>query len=255
MDDVAHTRYSRHILLPQLGHEGQQKLLAARVIIVGLGGLGSPCAMYLAASGVGHLTLCDFDRVELTNLQRQIVHGTPDLGRPKVESARDTLLNLNPGVQIQTEERVLNDDQLDALVAQHDLVIDCSDNFMTRFSVNRSAVVNRKPLVSGAAIRFQGQVFSVDPRHPMSACYQCLYPDVGSPFETCAGNGVLAPLVGVVGSLQAVEAIKVLGGIKQNSGSRLWTIDALTLQTRVATVAKDPHCPICAMDSAAKSTA
>lgn len=251
MDDLTLTRYSRHLLLPQIDYVGQERLLNSRVLIVGLGGLGSPCAMYLAASGVGTLVLCDFDRVDLSNLQRQIAHGTPDIGRPKVASAADTLRRLNPGVRVECLDRTLDGGALDEVARDCDVLVDASDNFATRFALNEAAVRLRKPLVSGAAIRFEGQVLTADPRQPTSACYRCLYPDTDAQPETCAENGVLAPLVGVIGSLQAVEVVKVIVNVGQPRGTRLWTLDALTMNTRLVAVPKDPLCPVCGTASVA----
>jgi molybdopterin-synthase adenylyltransferase len=212
MTDDDLLRYSRQILLPQFGIEGQERLRESSVLVVGLGGLGSPVALYLAAAGVGRLLLADFDRVDLSNLQRQILHTTDRIGLTKTESARQTLRALNPGVELVTVETSLTPETLPELVGDVDLVVECSDNFATRFAVNAACQTAHVPLVSGAAIRLEGQVtvFSGQPGGP---CYRCLYPDEGSIDETCTANGVLAPLVGIIGSIQATEAIKILTGL------------------------------------------
>ncbi|MEK9133932.1 MAG: molybdopterin-synthase adenylyltransferase MoeB, partial [Pseudomonadota bacterium] len=212
MDDKQLLRYSRHILLPQVGIDGQQKLLDARVLIVGLGGLGSPVAMYLAASGVGHLVIVDRDRVELSNLQRQIVHTTNAIGIDKSASARQTLQALNPDIRITTFNKILNADELTEQVRQADAVVDASDNFATRFGLNRICVEQKKPLISGAVIRLEGQVTTFRADLPDSPCYRCLYKDMDEIAETCSETGVLAPVAGIIGSIQATETLKVLTG-------------------------------------------
>src|SRR5690606_26762279 len=211
MNDEQLLRYSRQIMLSDIDIEGQEKLLAARVLIVGLGGLGSPVSMYLAAAGVGHLVLADFDTVDLTNLQRQIVHTTARIGDNKAASAAQTLRAINPDVGITLVEQKLDEHSLPELVAAADLVLDCTDNFASRFALNAACVAAKVPLVSGAAIRLEGQVAVFDARSTNRACYRCLYEE-SSDDLSCAANGVLAPLVGVVGSLQALEAIKLLVG-------------------------------------------
>lgn len=247
MEDSQLLRYSRQILLMQIGIEGQQKLLDARVLIVGLGGLGSPVAMYLAASGVGRLLLADHDLVGLTNLQRQIVHTTATIGMPKVESARRTLAALNPEVQIEVLNKKLDADALAQAVQSVDLVVDCSDNFTTRFAVNRACQAVRKPLVSGAVVRFEGQVSVFRADRPDSPCYACLYRDTGQDeADICSQFGVLAPAVGIIGSIQAAEAIKVLLDIGESLGGRLLVMDALGMEWRVIKLRKDPACPVCA---------
>lgn len=247
MDDAELLRYSRQILLPQVGIEGQQKLQSSRVLIVGLGGLGSPAAMYLAAAGVGHLVLADYDRVDLTNLQRQIVHRSADIGRPKVESARDTLLALNPLVQVSTLAERLEGEVLAREVTAADVVLDASDNFATRYAVNAACVHARTPLVSGAAIRLEGQVAVFRPGRDDSPCYRCLYPQEGGELEeTCSQTGILAPLVGIIGSVQALEAIKLLLGIGETLCGRLLVLDAAALEWRTLRLRRDPHCPVCA---------
>ncbi|MET0067560.1 MAG: molybdopterin-synthase adenylyltransferase MoeB [Candidatus Thiodiazotropha sp.] len=244
MSDEQLLRYSRQIMLPSIGIEGQQRLHESRVLIVGLGGLGSPVALYLAAAGVGELVLADFDRVDLTNLQRQIIHKTADIGRLKVESARDTLSALNPEVRVETLAEQLDESRLDQLIRNVDLVIEGSDNFATRFAVNRVCRALRVPLVSGAAIRMEGQV-SVFTGQPGSPCYQCLYPDEGAMDETCSANGVLAPLVGIIGSIQATEAIKQLTGAGRCLDARLLLLDALQMEWRSLKLKPDPACPVC----------
>ncbi|MET0072367.1 MAG: molybdopterin-synthase adenylyltransferase MoeB [Candidatus Thiodiazotropha sp.] len=244
MNDDQLLRYSRQIMLPSIGIEGQERLLESRVVIVGLGGLGSPAAMYLAAAGVGTLVLVDFDQVDLTNLQRQIVHTTARIGELKVESARETLLALNPECRVETIPRQLDEDALLEQIEQADLVLDGTDNFATRFAINKACHQTGTPLVSGAAIRMEGQitVFTGEPGGP---CYHCLYPDEGEMDETCSANGVLAPLVGVIGSLQAIEAIKQLTGAGKTLQSRLLLLDALEMEWRSLRLAPDPACPVC----------
>jgi molybdopterin/thiamine biosynthesis adenylyltransferase len=244
MDDNQLLRYSRQIMLPQIDALGQQKLLDSTVLIVGMGGLGSPAAMYLASAGVGHLILADFDIVELSNLQRQIIHGTGDLGRNKVDSAYDRLKQLNPDVTITRFKQVLDDGTLADLVPQVDLVVDGCDNFDTRFAVNRACVKYHKPLVSGAAIRFEGQV-SVFLNDGSGPCYHCLYKEGGEEEMRCSENGVLAPLTGLIGSLQAIEAIKVLAKTGETLSGRLLLIDALTMEIRTLKLKKDPACGVC----------
>lgn len=246
MRDEELLRYSRHILLPGLDVDGQEKLLAATVLIVGLGGLGSPVALYLAASGVGHMVLVDDDRVELSNLQRQIAHRTQDIGVSKVESARAACLALNPGVQISTRDERLEGAALAAAVAAADLVVDCSDNFTTRFALNEACVVARKPLVSGAAIRSEGQLSVFDSRQQHSPCYRCLYsPDSGAEPLNCSQTGVLAPVVGVIGCLQALEAVKLLSGFGESLTGRLLLLDGATMDIRTLKLSKDSACPVC----------
>lgn len=245
MNDEQLLRYSRQIMLPQIGVEGQERLLASRVLIVGLGGLGSPVAMYLASAGVGTLVVADFDAVDLSNLQRQILHGTSQVGRSKVDSARRTLAELNPGVRVEGWKGSITPETLPALVADVDAVVDASDNFATRFAINEACVVAGVPLISGAAIRFEGQV-SVFPGRPGGPCYQCLYPRDGTADETCSANGVLAPLVGIVGSIQAAETLKVLTGVGETLSGRLLLLDALNMEIRTVRLRGDPGCPVCA---------
>ncbi len=244
MDDSHLLRYSRQIMLPEVGYEGQCRIAAARVLVLGLGGLGSPVAMYLAAAGVGRLILADFDRVDLTNLQRQIIHGTPDIGRLKVESAAETLRQLNPDIEIETIDRPLDEDGLTAAIDGLDVVVDCTDNFSTRFAVNRACVRTRTPLISGAAIRMEGQLGVFDPRRADSPCYECLYKPGVSAEETCSQNGVLAPVVGIIGALQATETLKLLAGLPTLTGQ--WVVlDAKVMEWRKLRLPKDPACPVC----------
>ena len=239
-------RYGRHISLASFGEAGQRKLLDARVLVVGLGGLGSPIAMYLAASGVGDLVLTDFDQVELSNLQRQIVHTTDQIGEDKVESARRTIERLNPEVRVHTRAWSMEEEEFHEEVARADVVVDACDNFQTRFELNRASQASGTPLVSGAALRFEGQVAVFDPRDPDSPCYRCLYADEGGPEgEPCAQVGVLAPLLGVVGSIQATEALKLLTGVGRSLAGRVIVIDAHDLDIRTLKLRKDPRCPVC----------
>ena len=244
MDDDALLRYSRQIMLPQIGIEGQERLRASRALIVGLGGLGSPVAMYLAAAGVGSLELCDDDRVDLSNLQRQVAHTTARIGESKVNSAAQALRALTPDVRIETHEQRLEGEALDRVVQRVDLVLDCSDNFDTRFALNRSCHAHGTPLVSGAAIRWDGQVTVFDQR-PGSPCYRCLYDEQGEDDLRCSENGVAAPLVGVIGSLQALEAMKLLCGVGDSLGGRLLVLDALAMHWRQLRLRPDPDCPVC----------
>jgi len=244
MDDDQLLRYSRQILLPEIGIEGQQRLLAARVLIVGLGGLGSPAAMYLAAAGVGELRISDPDAVDLSNLQRQIVHSSGRIGTPKVDSAARTLQGLNPECRVVPLPRALEGDELRAQLAEVDLVLDCSDNFATRFAVNAACVAAARPLVSGAAVRWEGQV-AVFGGRAGAPCYRCLYGDSGEPEDNCTSNGVLAPVVGIIGSIQATEAIKLLAGAGTPLLGRLLVLDALRMEWRSLKLQADPACPVC----------
>jgi adenylyltransferase/sulfurtransferase len=244
MNDTQLLRYSRQIMLPGFGIEGQERLRKARVLVVGLGGLGSPVAMYLAAAGVGRLVLADFDAVDLSNLQRQILHTTDRIGMAKADSARLALRALNPDVELETVKRSLTAETLPALLQDLDLVVDGSDNFATRFALNAACVAARRPLVSGAAIRMEGQVatFSGQPGGP---CYQCLYPRSGADDDTCTANAILAPVVGIIGSIQAVEAIKVLTGLGAPLFGRLLLLDAAAMEWRQVRLTADPECPVC----------
>ncbi|EUJ09357.1 dinucleotide-utilizing enzyme possibly involved in molybdopterin or thiamin biosynthesis [Methylophilaceae bacterium 11] len=246
MNDLQLLRYSRHILLPQIEYDGQDKLTQSHVLIVGAGGLGSPVAMYLAASGVGTLTICDFDAVDLTNLQRQIIHTTQSVGTNKAVSAQQAIFEINPDVLVHTVQQKSTESEMAALVAQADVVVDCSDNFATRYALNRLCFQHKTPLVSGAAIRFEGQIAVFDFRHAASPCYHCLYPDTGSDQEMrCADNGVFAPLVGMIGTAQAAEALKLLLNIGESLQGRLLLLDALTAEWRTIKLARDAACTVC----------
>jgi molybdopterin/thiamine biosynthesis adenylyltransferase len=246
MDDSQLLRYSRHILLSELGVEAQERFRAAHALIVGIGGLGNPVAQFLAAAGVGTLTLIDADEVDLTNLQRQILFDTTSVGRPKVEAAQTRLKAVNPEVHVGVVPQRVSLAELEPLAARTDIVIDCSDNFATRHAVNRACVAAAKPLVSGAAIRFDGQVAVFDARDPANPCYHCLFGE-GDEFEEtrCATMGVFAPLVGIVGATQAAEALKILAGTGRSLAGRLLLLDALSMEWREVRVVKDPHCPVC----------
>lgn len=245
MDDNQLLRYSRQILLPQFGTDGQQTLLDSRVLVIGAGGLGSPAALYLAAAGVGHIVIADDDCVDLSNLQRQILHRHSDIGKPKVDSAKDTLNALNPDVEVTALHARLQGDTLKTEVAKADLVVDASDNFDTRFAVNRACVETATPLVSGAAIRMEGQLAVFIPDNPDSPCYRCLYREGNDPEQTCADNGVLSPVVGIVGSLQALEAIKVLLDLGDTLCGRLLIFDGMHNEWRSMKLRRDPACPVC----------
>jgi molybdopterin/thiamine biosynthesis adenylyltransferase len=246
MNDEELLRYSRQILLQGFDVEGQEKLAAGSVLLIGAGGLGCPAAMYLASSGVGHLVICDDDDVELSNLQRQIGHATSDIGKPKVVSLQETLLALNPAVRVTAISHRLSPDELDQWIGRVDLVLDCTDNFESRFLLNEHCYRKQKPLVSGAAVRSEGQLAVFDFRQPESACYCCLYPDVGrEEAANCSENGVLAPLVGVIGSLQALEAIKLLSGYGESSSGRLLVMDVRYGEWRELVLKQRPRCPIC----------
>lgn len=246
MNDNQLLRYSRHILLPQIGYEGQENLTQSHALIVGAGGLGSPAALYLAAGGVGTLTICDFDVVDLTNLQRQILHTTAAVGMNKAVSARNALLAINPELQINTVETKSSADEFAKLITQADVVLDCSDNFATRYTLNKLCVALKKPLVSGAALAFEGQVTVYDMRHDSSPCYHCLFPDNGEDTDLrCATNGVFAPLVGMIGTTQAAEAMKLLMGIGDSLQGRLLLLDAMAMEWRSIKLAKDTACSVC----------
>ncbi|WP_165674628.1 molybdopterin-synthase adenylyltransferase MoeB [Metapseudomonas otitidis] len=245
LSDEELLRYSRQILLPQIDVDGQLRLKQGRVLIVGLGGLGSPVALYLAAAGVGELHLADFDSVDLTNLQRQVIHDSASVGVLKVESAMTRLAALNPGVRLVPITRALDVDSLAAAVAQVDVVLDCTDNFGTREAVNAACVAAGKPLVSGAAIRLDGQLSVFDPRRDDSPCYHCLYGHGSEAELTCSEAGVVGPLVGLVGSLQALEALKLLAGFGEPLVGRLLLVDALGTRFRELRVKRDPACSVC----------
>lgn len=245
MNDEQLLRYSRQIMLPQVDIAGQESLLSARVLIIGLGGLGCPAAMYLAASGVGTLVLADFDTVEVSNLQRQIAHTEHTLGELKVDSAAHMLRAINSAVDIETLAQALTDDALLEQVARADAVLDCSDNFTTRMAVNKACVQSKTPLVSGAAIRLEGQLAVFDSRSSDSPCYACLYDIDGDENLTCSESGVLAPLVGIIGSMQALETVKLLADFKRASRGKLLLLDAESLQWRQLNLPKDPACKVC----------
>lgn len=245
MNDNQLLRYSRQIMLPQVDIAGQQKLLAARVLIIGAGGLGSPAAMYLAAAGVGNLTVYDDDEVDLSNLQRQIAHHTPDIGMDKAISTQQTLKNLNPDVQVTAVKERLAGEVLENEVKNSDVVLDCTDNFFTRFAINAACVKHKTPLVSGAAIRFEGQVSVFTPEKNDSPCYNCLYQSEGEELQNCATNGVIAPITGIVGSIQALEAMKLIIGIGETLTGRLLLLDGLTMEWHTMRLKKNPRCPTC----------
>lgn len=247
MNDDELLRYSRQIMLPQFGIEGQERLRQSHALVIGLGGLGSPVAMYLAAAGIGRLTIVDFDRVDLSNLQRQILYRTTDIGRPKAEAAREHLLALNPLVDVTAVTRRLEGEALFAQVEQADVVIDASDNFATRFALNEACVRTGTPLVSGAAIRMEGQVTVFRPDRDESPCYRCLYKDEEELAEGCTETGVFTPLVGIIGGIQATEALKVLLDLGKPLTGRLLLLDAQTLELRTIGLRRDPHCPACSV--------
>ena len=246
MDDAQLLRYSRHILLSELGVDAQQRFARSRALVVGIGGLGNPVAQFLAAAGVGTLVLIDADRVDLTNLQRQILFDTEAVGRPKVEAAKERLAAVNPEVRVEVVGMRVGESELTPLAAAADVVLDCSDNFATRHAVNRACVAAKKPLVSGAAIRFDGQIAVFDARDPANPCYHCLFGE-GDEFEEtrCATMGVFAPLVGIVGATQAAEALKLLAPAGRSLAGRLLVVDALTMEWRELSFAKDPACAVC----------
>ncbi len=247
MNDQQLLRYSRHILLEEIGIEGQERLLAGRALIIGMGGLGSPAALYLAASGVGQLILCDHDIVDFSNLQRQVIHRTASVGLPKVASAQATLRDINPEVECVTLQSRADAAQLLELVARADVVLDCSDNFDTRYAVNRACLAQHKPLVSGAAVQFHGQVAVFDFRREDAPCYNCLFSESSvAPEMRCATTGVFSPLVGIVGTLQAAEALKLLMGIERGLSGKLLSINALDMNIMRSSLSKDPDCSVCA---------
>jgi molybdopterin/thiamine biosynthesis adenylyltransferase len=246
MQDEELLRYSRHILLDDIGIEGQTRILQGHALIIGAGGLGSPAAMYLACSGIGQITLVDDDSVELTNLQRQIAHTTANVGQPKVASAKETLLALNPHVQVNALAVRADAALLDTLVAQADVVLDCCDNFATRQAVNAACVKHRKPLVSGAAIQMDGQITVYDSREPSSPCYACVFPPDHTPEETrCATMGVFAPLVGIIGAMQAAEALKILAPIGQALTGRLLMLDGRSMEWTQVRMPRKADCLVC----------
>ncbi len=246
MNETEAERFSRHTNLAEIGAAGQEKILNSTALIVGLGGLGSPAAIYLAASGVGKLIFADFDVVEFSNLQRQIVHNTESVGTLKSQSARQTCLAINPDIDIQTIDEVLDAESLEEIVPQCDVVLEGSDNFPTRFAVNEACVKHGVPLVSGAAIRFDGQVSVFCGHKDDAPCYRCLYGDSDmESADTCAQTGVLSPVVGMVGTVQATEALKILGGFGKTLEGRLLLLDGLSMEWREIQLGKNPKCPVC----------
>jgi molybdopterin-synthase adenylyltransferase len=246
MNDLQLLRYSRHILLDDIGIEGQEKLLAARALVIGAGGLGSPAAYYLASAGIGRITLVDNDSVDLTNLQRQILHTTERVGQPKAQSGRQTLTQINPEIDIVALTERAEGERLNELVRQADVVLDCSDNFATRHAINRACVANKVPLVSGAAIRFDGQISVFDPRDGDAPCYACLFPP-DQQFEEvqCATMGVFAPLVGIIGTMQAAEALKLVVQTGQSLAGRLLLLDARNMEWTSIRIARNAACAVC----------
>ncbi|MBC8493325.1 MAG: molybdopterin-synthase adenylyltransferase MoeB [Candidatus Thioglobus sp.] len=244
MNDQDLLRYSRQIMLPQVGIENQQKLLDSTMLLIGMGGLGSPSALYLAAAGVGHLIIADFDKVELSNLQRQVIHHTQDIGKYKVDSAKAKMLAINPTIKI-TTLKDLTVDNLDLWVKKADIVLDGTDNFETRFQINKACVHARVPLVSAAVIRFEGQLSVFKGYQADQPCYQCLYSKEGNSDENCVENGILAPVAGLMGSLQALQAVKTIMNLGEQLTGQLLMIDALDLSFRSVKISKDAACPIC----------
>ncbi len=244
MNDQDLLRYSRQIILLEVGIEGQQALLDSTMLLIGIGGLGSPSAMYLAAAGVGHLIIVDFDKVELSNLQRQVIHHTDDIGEYKVDSAKAKMLAINPTIKI-TTVKDLSENNLNTWVAKADVVLDGTDNFDTRFKVNQACVTETTPLVSAAVIRFEGQLSVFKGYEVDKPCYQCLYSTEGNSDENCTDNGILAPVAGMLGTMQALQAIKVVLNLGEQLMGKLMIIDALDLTFRTVKVNKDDFCPIC----------
>ena len=245
MEDQELLRYSKQIMLPQVDVEGQQKIMDATVLIVGMGGLGSPTALYLAAAGVGHLIIADFDQVELSNLQRQIIHQTKDIGDDKVNSAKNKLTELNPNIKITIANELIHTGNLPDLIKGVDIVLDGTDNFESRFEINQICVEHQKPLVSAAVVRFEGQVSVFKGSEKDQPCYQCLYSVEGEDNESCIDNGVLAPVAGLVGTIQALQAIKVILDLGDQLSGSLLLIDALDLSFRKVKISKDLKCPVC----------
>jgi len=244
MNDQDLLRYSRQIILPEVGIEGQQALLDSSMLLIGVGGLGSPSAMYLAAAGVGHLIIADFDKVELSNLQRQVIHHTDDIGEFKVDSAKAKMLAINPDIKI-TTVKDLSENNLNAWAAKADVVLDGTDNFDTRFKINQACVEEKIPLVSAAVIRFEGQLSVFKGYKADQPCYQCLYSPEGSNNENCTDNGILAPVAGMLGTMQALQAIKAVLNLGEQLVGRLMIVDALDLSFRNVTINKDKSCKIC----------
>lgn len=245
LSDTQLLRYSRQIMLPQIDIIGQQALLAASVFIVGMGGLGCPAALYLAAAGVGRLVLNDMDKVDLSNLQRQIAYRETDLGQAKADAVKQAVQQLDSSIDVIALSHQLDEAQMAHAISQVDLVLDCTDNFSTRHLINRFCVHANKPLVSAAAVGFEAQLSVFDRRNPVSPCYHCLYPDLGNENLSCAENGVIGPLVGVIGAMQALEAVKIITGIGRNLVGRLLVFDALRMEWRELGLPRDPACQVC----------
>jgi len=248
MDDQELLRYSKQIMLPQIDVEGQQKIIDSTMLIIGMGGLGSPTALYLAAAGVGHIMIADFDQVELSNLQRQIIHRTSDIGDDKVNSAKAKLLELNPNIKVTIANEIVHTDNLSSLIKDVDIVLDGTDNFESRFEINKACVEFQKPLVSAAVIRLEGQISVFKGYEIDQPCYQCLYSEEGGENESCVQNGVLAPVAGLVGTIQALQAIKVLLDLGEQLCGVLLLVDALDLSFRKVKIVKDSECPICGLN-------
>ncbi len=248
MNDQELLRYSKQIMLPQIDVEGQQKIIDSTMLIVGMGGLGSPTALYLAAAGVGHIIIADFDQVELSNLQRQIIHRTSDIGDDKVNSAKAKLLELNPNIKVTIANEIVHTDNLSSLIKDVDIVLDGTDNFESRFEINKACVEFQKPLVSAAVIRLEGQISVFKGYEKNQPCYQCLYSEEGGENESCVENGVLAPVAGLVGTIQALQAIKVLLDLGEQLCGVLLLVDALDLSFRKVKIVKDSECPICGLN-------
>lgn len=246
MDDLQLLRYSRHMLLPEIGVEGQERIARARALIVGAGGLGSPAALYLAAAGIGTIALADADTVDLTNLQRQIMHSTASIGRAKVDSGREAMLRINPHINVVALAVRLAGAALDEQVAQADVVLDCTDNFTTRHAINRSCVRHARPLVSGAGVQFDGQLSVFDTRRGDSPCYSCVFPEAHPPEDIrCAVMGVFAPVTGIIGTIQAAEALKLIARAGEAAVGRLLLLDARTMSWETIRVRRDPNCETC----------
>ncbi len=245
MKDEELLRYSKQIMLPQIDIEGQQKIVDSTVLIIGMGGLGSPSALYLAAAGIGHIIIADFDQVELSNLQRQIIHHTSDIGDDKVNSAKKKLLELNPNIKVTIANEIVHTDNLSSLIKDVDIVLDGTDNFESRFEINKVCVEFQTPLVSAAVIRLEGQISVFKGYEKDKPCYRCLYSEEGGENESCIENGVLAPVAGLVGTIQALQAIKVLLGLGEQLCGTLLLVDGLDLSFRKVKVSKDKQCPVC----------
>jgi len=248
MNDQELLRYSKQIMLPQIDIEGQQKIIDSTILIIGMGGLGSPTALYLAAAGVGHIIIADFDQVELSNLQRQIIHRTSDIGDDKVNSAKSKLLELNPNIKVTIANELVHTDNLSSLIKGVDIVLDGTDNFESRFEINKACVEFQKPLISAAVIRLEGQISVFKGYEKEQPCYQCLYSEEDSGRESCAENGVLAPVAGLIGTIQALQAIKVLLNLGEQLCGVLMLVDALDLSFRKVKIVKDSECPICGLN-------